>query len=94
MDDENRLPAAEDQQEVCLMNRYVPRAGPVASGRVVVTGFRRKEDRFQLDYASWYARLAAPGSRIEPTRRASKPIVHLDTVSGAANPIGSERLTA
>jgi hypothetical protein len=38
---------------------------------------RRKAERVTLDYATWHARLAAPGSRFEPARPASAQIVRL-----------------
>ena len=67
---------------------------PALSGRVVTTGPKQKADRIQLDYASWYARLAAPGSAIGLAQSATHPIVRLDTVTRAADSAAVERRTA
>jgi len=67
---------------------------PVASGRVVSIGSSPKADRVTLDFASWYARLAAPGSAIGLAQSATRPIICLDTVTRVADSAGVERRTA
>ena len=56
------------------MNRAARTVNPVASSRVVAIGSSPKADRVPLDYASWYARLAAPGSRSGRAQSATRPI--------------------
>jgi hypothetical protein len=67
---------------------------PVASSRVVAIGSSPKADRVPLDFASWYARLAAPGSAIGLAQSATRPIICLDTVTRVADSGGVERRTA
>jgi hypothetical protein len=67
---------------------------PVTSGRVVAIGSSPKADHVQLDYASWYARLAAPGSALGLAQSATRPIVCLDTATRAADSAAAERRTA
>ena len=76
------------------MSRSARTVNPVASDRVVSIGSSPKADRFPLDYASWYARLAAPGSGIGLAQSATRPIVCLDTVTRVANSAAVERRTA
>jgi hypothetical protein len=63
-------------------------------GSVRATGPKRRAERFALDYATWRAHLAAPGSRFEPTQAAMPPIVRLDAVSRVAGSVEAERKTA
>jgi hypothetical protein len=67
---------------------------PATSGNVVSTGPDPATERFQLDYASWYARIAAPGSRIRLAQSATRPIVRLDAAAATANAAGLERRIA
>ena len=67
---------------------------PAPSGRVVTTEPKLKADRFPLDYATWYARLAAPGSRIGRAQSAPYPIVSLDIAAHPAQSAELERRTA
>jgi hypothetical protein len=53
------------------------------TGQVVPTDSPRQTERFPLDYASWRAHLAAPGSRFEPARSTSRRIAHLDAATRA-----------
>lgn len=76
------------------MRRYPRMVKPVRIGGGVSTGSRRMEERFPLDYATWYARIAAPGSTMESTRLARLPIVHLDTVNRGGGSAAVERRTA
>ena len=76
------------------MSRAARTVNPVASGRVVAIGSRPKADRVQLDYASWYARLAAPGSAIGLAQSAMRPIVRLAAVTRVADSAAVERRTA
>ena len=76
------------------MSRSARTVNPVASGRVVSIGSSPKADRVQLDYASWYARLAAPGSTIGLPQPATRPIVRLAAVTHVADPAAVERRTA
>ena len=62
-----------------------------ASGSVGATGPKRKPARVTLDFATWRAHLAAPGSRFELAQPASAQIVRLDTVSHAAGAPEAER---
>jgi hypothetical protein len=76
------------------MSRSARMVHPVTSGRVVAIGSSPQADRVQLDYASWYARLAAPGSRIRLAQSATRPILRLDTATRAADSAAAERRTA
>jgi hypothetical protein len=76
------------------MSRSARTVNPVASGRVVSIGSSPKADRLQLDYASWYARLAAPSSTIGLAQSATRPIVRLATVTRVADSAAVERRTA
>ena len=67
---------------------------PVASGRVVSIGSSPKADRVPLDFASWYARLAAPGSAIGLAQSATRPIVCLAAVTRVADSAAVVRRTA
>ena len=67
---------------------------PATSGNVAATIPSTATERVSLDYASWYARIAAPGSRIPTARRALRPIVRLDTVAYPALSAGIERRIA
>ena len=60
----------------------------------VATGPPPRAERFPLDYASWRARLAAPGSHFDPAPSASPRIIHLDTVIRSAVSTSDERRTA
>lgn len=71
--------------------RMVKRDAP---SPVVATGPKRKAERFALDFATWRAHLAAPGSRFEPVPSASPRIVRLNAVSRAAAATEAERRTA
>jgi hypothetical protein len=51
-----------------------------------------KADRFQLDFATWRAHLAAPGSRFTSTPPAPSVIIRLDTTSGRAPDIPERRI--
>jgi hypothetical protein len=54
----------------------------------------RKSERFALDYATWRAHLAAPGSRFDAAPAASTRIVHLDAAPRPAATADDERRTA
>jgi hypothetical protein len=60
----------------------------------VATGQPHQEDRFPLDYASWRAHLAAPGSRFESAQTASRRIVYLDAATHPAASANHERHAA
>jgi len=64
------------------------------SGPVVATGPPHQAERFPLDYASWRAHLAAPGSRFEPAESASPRIVHLDAATDPAASADADRHAA
>jgi hypothetical protein len=76
------------------MSRAARTVNPVASGGVVAIGSSPKADRVPLDYASWYARLAAPGSASGLAQSATRPIVRLATVTRVADSAAVERRTA
>jgi hypothetical protein len=76
------------------MSRNVYKDSPTAPGRVVSTGPSPKANRFQLDYASWHACIAAPGSRIGMALSRTHPIVRLDTAADPAKSAGLERRIA
>jgi hypothetical protein len=71
------------------MNRELRIDEAPTTAKDVATGAGTATERVSLDYASWYARIAAPGSRIPAARRAPRPIVRLDT---AAHPASSAEL--
>ena len=50
--------------------------------------------RFTLDFATWRAHIAAPGSRFDSAQPASARIVRLDSFSRAAGAPGAERRIA
>jgi hypothetical protein len=62
--------------------------------QVAAKGPPRRAERFPLDYASWRAHLAAPGSHFEPAPPASPRIIHLDTVIRSTVSTSDERRTA
>ena len=76
------------------MSRAARTVNPVASGRVVAIGSSPKADRVPLDYATWYARLAAPGSKIGLPQSATRPIVRLDIAAHPAKSAERERRIA
>ena len=55
-----------------------------APGPIVPTDATRKPARVTLDFATWRARIAAPGSRFAPASPALPPIVRLDALRRAA----------
>jgi hypothetical protein len=63
-------------------------------GQVGATGPPPPAERFPLDYASWRAHLAAPGSRFESTKSASPDIVLLDAATNQAASTNHERHAA
>ena len=79
-----------DERNERLMKTYATAA---SSHRL--TGVpSHKTERFALDYASWRAHLAAPGSRFEVASPASPRIIQLETVVWPAASAGDERRTA
>lgn len=62
--------------------------------RAVATGPPQQAERFPVDYASWRAHLAVPGSRFESAQPASRRIVHLDAASRPADSANHERHAA
>jgi hypothetical protein len=66
----------------------------VPLGSLLTTDAERTPARFTLDFATWRARIAAPGSRFEPARPASPRIVRLDALSRAAVSEEGERRMA
>ena len=78
------------------MSRYLRKVKPAASGRVVATGPGPAIERVQFDYASWYTRIAAPGSRsrIGLALSAPNPIVHLDPTANLVTSAGGDRRVA
>jgi hypothetical protein len=76
------------------MNRELHIEEAATTAKVVATGAGTATERISLDYASWYARIAAPGSRIPAARRALRSIVRLDTVAYPALSAGIERRIA
>jgi hypothetical protein len=76
------------------MSRYFHKIESATSGRADTTGLDPASERFQLDYATWYARIAAPGSRIRRTPSKMRPIVHLETIARPAQAEGFERQIA
>jgi hypothetical protein len=67
----------------------LPDPGPVG-----VTGPKRKAARFQLDYETWRAHLAAPGSRFAPDRAAPSRAGRLDAMCRAVEAAELERRAA
>ncbi len=65
-----------------------------APGLIVPTDTTRKPARVTLDFATWRARLAAPGSRFAPAPPAPPPIVRLDALRRAAVSAEGERRMA
>jgi hypothetical protein len=53
-----------------------------------------KTKRFTLDYATWRAHIAAPGSHFEPEQTAEPRIIHLDPARYAAASLETEKRTA
>jgi hypothetical protein len=72
-------------------SRMVKSAAP---GRAGKTGPTRKGERVTLDFATWRAHLAAPGSTFTPLPSASSRIVRLDPLIRATEPADAERRTA
>jgi hypothetical protein len=71
------------------------RATPTTGiSNVVSSGPGPAAKRFQLDYAAWYARIAAPDSRIGLTQSAMRPIDSLDIAVHPAKSAGRERRIA
>jgi len=64
------------------------------SGPVVATGPPHQAERFPLDYASWRAHLAAPGSHFESSQSASRRIVHFAAATRPAASTNDERRAA
>ena len=62
--------------------------------QVIAVGPPCRAERFPLDYASWRAHLAAPGSRFEAASSTSPQIIHLETVIWSAASAGDQRRTA
>jgi hypothetical protein len=65
-----------------------------APGPITTTDPTRKPARFTLDFATWRARIATPGSRFEPVQPASPRIVRLDALSREAVSSEGERRMA
>ena len=65
-----------------------------SGGTPVVITAKPKTERFSLDYATWRARIAAPGSRFEPEQPAESQIVRLVPVRRAADLPEVEKRTA
>jgi hypothetical protein len=76
------------------MSRELHLEKGATSGKVVASGTGPVTEHVSLDYASWYARIAAPGSRVPAARPAPRPIVRLDTAVHPANSEGLERRIA
>ena len=86
MNDRDELPS--DERSRTTMDQ------PATSGNVAATIPSTATERVSLDYASWYARIAAPGSRVATARPAPRPIVRLDTAIHPAHSAGRERRIA
>jgi hypothetical protein len=65
-----------------------------ASSRWLTSLTARKSARFALDYATWRARIAAPGSRFDSAPEAAPRIVRLETAPRSAASANDERRTA
>jgi hypothetical protein len=65
-----------------------------ASSRWLSSVPTRKSARFALDYATWRAHIAAPGSRFDAAPTASPRIIHLDAATHPAASTADERRTA
>ena len=76
------------------MNRELQIDQAATTAKAVAAGAGTATERVSLDYASWYARIAAPGSHITRARPAQRPIVRLDTVAYPALSAGIERRIA
>ena len=70
------------------MSRDLRMVEPAAPGETTSKSPDRTGERFQLDFVSWRARLAAPGSRFATP---APPVVHLDAVSRPAAASRDER---
>ena len=68
------------------MNGDVHVSAPAAPGRSSSPGPDRKDERFQIDFLTWRARLSAPGSRF-----ASAPPVPLRTTRRASGRLAADR---
>ena len=76
------------------MSRSLRTVTPAPAGGVITTEPKQKADRIPLDYATWYARLAAPGSRIGLAQSAPHSIVRLDIAAHPATSAERERRIA
>ena len=65
-----------------------------APGPIVPMDATRQPARVTLDFATWRARIAAPGSRFAPAPPASPPIVRLDALHRVAVSAEGERRMA
>ncbi len=65
-----------------------------ASSRWLTSLTSPKSARFALDYATWRARIAAPGSRFDSAPEAAPWIVRLETAPHSAASTNDERRTA
>ena len=76
------------------MNRELHIDEAATTAKVVAAGAGTATERVSLDYASWYARIAAPGSRITRARPAPRSVVRLDTAAHPAHSAELERRIA
>ena len=67
---------------------------PASTGKIVPLAAAVAPKRFQLDYASWHARIAAPGSRIEPASTIPMRIARRTSVAQTADRNRTERRRA
>jgi hypothetical protein len=74
------------------MSERLVKIGPPDS--ISAMGPTRKADRFQLDFETWRAHLAAPGSKFNSTRPLSARVVRLDTVRPPADVAEPDRRAA
>jgi hypothetical protein len=65
-----------------------------ASGGVVLSEVTQKAERIVLDFATWRAHLAAPGSTFPPSPWAAPRIIRLDPRTRAMESAEVERRTA
>ncbi len=72
-------------------SRLVKSAAPGRAGGPDPT---RKGERVTLDFATWRAHLAAPGSTFPPSPSASSRIARLDPLPRATEAAEAERRTA